>query len=285
MASVFVNSAMTEHAESSAFHLSNYFMTSAHFASSIPRSLSTLEAPTTMADKAETKDDTIDDTDILEELERESKEWNKDTEIDRIMQAFKLNAYEVLDLLPGVPDKDIKICYRKKSLLIHPDKTKNSQAPDAFDRLKKAESDLMDEKKRKFLDEAISDARELIMREKKWNVDSDELKTEWFLRELWPQKTKHVLVEAELRKQRQRKAQMREEGRQQRKEDEEIAERKRKREAEQRWDDSRENRVNSWRDFQKAGAPSIKGGANVGADVGANGEEGKKKKKKMKVLG
>ena len=70
----------------------------------------------------------------------------KDSEIDRILKAFKLDAYAVLDLKPGVPESDIKKCYRVKSLLIHPDKTSNPQAPDAFDRLKKAQTVLMDEK-------------------------------------------------------------------------------------------------------------------------------------------
>ncbi len=86
--------------------------------------------------------------------------------------------YAVLDLHPGVPESDIKITYRKKSLLIHPDKTKNPRAPDAFDRLKKAQTELMDEKKRAILDEAIADARMLLIRENKWTVDSPELKTD-----------------------------------------------------------------------------------------------------------
>lgn len=229
-----------------------------------------------MTDKGHTNGDTaVDDSKIFDDLERESKEFDKDAEIERIMQAFKLNAYEVLDLLPGVPDSDIKICYRKKSLLIHPDKTKNPQAPDAFDRLKKAESDLMDEKRRELLDESIADARRLVMRDQKWTVDSEELRGEWFLKTLWPEKIRRVIVDEELRRQKQAKAQLREEGRQQRKEDEEIAERKRKREAEQKWEDSRDTRISSWRDFQKVGksGPTVEGGA------------GPKKKKKVKPLG
>ena len=215
----------------------------------------------------------VDDSKLFEDLERESKEFDKDTEIARINNAFRLNAYEILDLLPGVPDSDIKICYRKKSLLIHPDKTKNERAPDAFDRLKKAQDELLDEKHRARLDEAIADARQLILREKKWTVDSPELQEEEFLKKLWPAKTKWVLMDNELRRQRQAKAQMREEGRQQRKEDEEIAERKRKREDEQKWEATRDTRINSWRDFQK------------GLNGGTGEHGGKKKKKKMKPIG
>jgi len=95
-----------------------------------------------MTSKPEKADDDID---ALEALESEEKEYLKDAEIDRILKAFRLDAYAVLDLQPGVPESDIKKCYRVKSLLIHPDKTKNPLAPDAFDRLKKAQTELMDE--------------------------------------------------------------------------------------------------------------------------------------------
>ncbi|CAG8152307.1 unnamed protein product [Penicillium salamii] len=209
-----------------------------------------------------------EDQDIFDSLEREASDFNKDAEIDRIRKAFTLDAYAVLDLQPGVPEKDIKIQYRKKSLLIHPDKTKNPAAPDAFDRLKKAQTALLDEKQRTYLDECIADARRLLIRELKYTVDSPELKTEEFKVE-WRKKTVWVLLEEEARRRRQLKAQMQEEGREQRKEDEEIEARKRKREHDKKWEDTREERIGSWRDFQKERK---------------TGDE-KKKKKKMKVLG
>jgi DnaJ family protein C protein 8 len=181
------------------------------------------------------------------------------------------NSYAVLGLKPGVPESDIKIAYRKKSLLIHPDKTRNPQAPDAFDRLKKAQTELMDEKHRQTLDEAIADARMLLIRENKWTVDSPELKTEDFEKK-WADKTKFVLIENEQRRRRQVKAQMREEGREQRKEDEEVEARKRKRQHEQDWEATRDQRIDSWRQFQKK-----KSGDGDASD--------KKKKKKLKPIG
>jgi len=208
-----------------------------------------------------------EESDALDAIEKEAKEYDKDAEIDRILKAFKLDAYAVLDLQPGVPDSDIKIVYRKKSLLIHPDKTKNPQAPEAFDRLKKAQSALMDEKQRKQLDECIADARQLLMREHKYTVDSEEMKTEEFKQE-WRRKTVQVLVDAEARRRRQMKAQMQEEGRAKAKEDVELEERKRKRDHEKDWDSTREQRIDSWREFQKGGKKTGEG-----------------KKKKMKVLG
>lgn len=159
--------------------------------------------------------------------------------------------------------------YRKKSLLIHPDKTRNPRAPEAFDRLKKAQTELMDEKHRAALDEAIADARMLLLRENKWTVDSEELKTERFAR-MWREKTKFVLIENEHRRRRQAKAQMREEGREQRRQEEELEERKRKRQHEQEWEATRDQRIDNWRQFQKSKAG---GGTET------------KKKKKMKPIG
>lgn len=205
-----------------------------------------------------------DEKEALADLDREANEYVKDAEISRILNAFKLDAYAILDLQPGVPESDIKIQFRKKSLLIHPDKTKNPQAPDAFDRLKKAQAELSDEKKRERLDEAIADARMLLIRERKWTVDNPELKTDEFARD-WREKTKEVLIDNELRRRKQLKAQLAEEGREMRKAEKEIEERKRKRENEVAWEETRENRISSWRDFQKGG--------------------GKKKKKKVQPLG
>jgi DnaJ family protein C protein 8 len=122
----------------------------------------------------------------------------------------------------------------------------------------------MDEKHRERLDEAIADARMLLIRENKWTVDSEEVKTEKFAKD-WREKTKMVLIDNEHRRRRQVKAQMQEEGREQKKADEELEARKRKREHEQSWESTRDQRIGSWRDFQKGGE--------------------KKKKKKAKPIG
>jgi DnaJ family protein C protein 8 len=188
-----------------------------------------------------------------------------------IRSVFSLDAYAVLDLQPGVPESDIKKVYRAKSLLIHPDKTKNELAPDAFDRLKKAQIVLLDEKLRAELDENIADARMLLMREKKLTADDEETRGEEFAKE-WRQKVIWVIRDNEMRKQRQQKAAMREEGRAQRKEDEEIKERKRKREQDEAWEKTRDTRINSWREFAQGKKPEAADGT-------------KKKKKKVKALG
>lgn len=128
---------------------------------------------------------------------------------------------------------------------------------------------LMDEKERARLDEAIADARTLLMREHKLTVDSPEMRDmPAELKVAWRKKTMEVLVDNELRRRKQVKAQMQEEGREQRRQDEEDEVRKRKRDHDKDWEATRDNRIGSWRDFQ------------------AKGKEGEgKKKKKMKVLG
>jgi len=180
--------------------------------------------------------------------------------------------YAVLDLQPGVPESEIKVCYRKTSLLIHPDKTSNPSAPEAFDRLKKAQTELMDEKARARLDECIADARMLLMRERKLTVDSPEVKDpDAEFRTAWRKKTVEVLVDNEARRRKQVKAQMQEEGREQKKADEEIETRKRRREHEVAWEQTRDGRIGSWRDFQQG--------------KGKEGGGETKKKKKVKVIG
>ena len=208
---------------------------------------------------------------------------SQDSEISRILSAFRLDAHSVLNLQPGVPLSTITKTYRTLSLLIHPDKTTNPSAPDAFDRLKKAQTELSDDKARARLDECIADARFLLMREHGWTVDSEELRTEAFRRE-WREKTKFVLVEAEARRRRQVKGQLREEGREMVRVEAEVEGRKRKREWEQKWEESREGRVGSWREFAKKG----KGGEaekEKGRDDVVGVERKVKKKSKLKVLG
>ncbi|VVT53795.1 uncharacterized protein SAPINGB_P003753 [Magnusiomyces paraingens] len=189
-----------------------------------------------------------DDVDAL--LAKEASEHTKDSEIDRILNAFPLDAYSVLDLQPGVSPSDIKNTYRKKSLLIHPDRTKNPRAPDAFDRLKKAETALADEETRTALDSAFTDARRILIRERRWTIHDPRLTSDEFLVD-WRRKTQEVLVETELRKRKRAKAQLEEEGRLKREHEREVEERRLKREQDRAWEDSRDTRVKQWRDFRK----------------------------------
>ncbi|KAK9384067.1 uncharacterized protein V2V93DRAFT_320135 [Kockiozyma suomiensis] len=190
-----------------------------------------------------------DEIDTL--LSRESATLSRDREIDRILHCFQLDSYSILDLLPGCTTSDIRAQYRRKSLLIHPDKTTNPNAPDAFNRLKRAEAELTDDAKRALLDEAFTDARKLVLKDRGWTTSHPEITSEEFIA-AWRQRTKHVLVDSELRRRKLAKVAMREEGREREKQESEIEERKRKREQQQKWEETRDERINNWRSYTKS---------------------------------
>ncbi|CCO30816.1 J domain-containing protein spf31 [Rhizoctonia solani AG-1 IB] len=99
-------------------------------------------------------------TDELDKLlSREASAFQRDVEVDRILKAFKLSPYEILGLDTTCTPADIKKRYRHLSLFIHPDKATHPRATDAFDLLKKAEADLMDQTKRDELDAVMLEAR------------------------------------------------------------------------------------------------------------------------------
>jgi len=119
----------------------------------------------------------------------------------------------------------------------------------------------------------------LIIRERKWTVDSPELKEAQFLKKDWPEKVKDVLIDNEMRRRKQATAAMREEGRLARQQAEEDEKRKSDMDAKKAWEQSRDERIGSWRDFQK--------GAKRKIEASAEGDKkpSKPKVKKLKVLG
>lgn len=83
-------------------------------------------------------------SDLEKVLYLEEAGLNKDNEIQRILDVYEFDYFAVLDIQEVDIDpedllKTVKRVYRKKTLLIHPDKTSNPAAPAAFARLKKAE--------------------------------------------------------------------------------------------------------------------------------------------------
>ncbi|CAM9016916.1 unnamed protein product [Wickerhamomyces anomalus] len=96
--------------------------------------------------------DTID-----ADLNSQELSLKRDKEIERIISAFTLDPYQILELdhenASTLTSIQIKKQYRAKSLLIHPDKTTNPDAPKAFNILKKAESNLQDQDFKSHIDE------------------------------------------------------------------------------------------------------------------------------------
>ncbi|KAG8755851.1 hypothetical protein FRC14_003613 [Serendipita sp. 396] len=202
-------------------------------------------------------------------LNRELTAVSRDVEVDRILRAFKLNPYDILDIDPSASPEEIKKRYKQLSLLIHPDKATHPKAQDAFDILKKAENDLSDKDKRENLDATIKQARiELLKSLNLPPSTKDDHAKITSLSPPWSQqmreKTKALLIDEELRKRRAAKLAMANEGREAQQKDEEVASRKRKAEDDKIWEESREERVGSWRNF-------------------ASSSTGNKKRKKNKV--
>ncbi|KAL0574991.1 DnaJ subfamily C member 8 [Marasmius crinis-equi] len=203
---------------------------------------------------AATTTTTNDDKDIEKLLSREASAFQRELEVERILKAFKLNPYDILDLDETCTPDDIKRKYRQLSLFIHPDKTPHERAPEAFDLLKKAETDLSDKTKREELDAVINQARIMVL--KALSLPSSTPPDDAELKNLEPPfkarlraQSKELLIDEELRRRKAIKMNLANEGLEARKKDEEVASKKRKAEEEKQWEEGREQRVDSWRSF------------------------------------
>ncbi|KAF9223775.1 DnaJ-domain-containing protein [Gyrodon lividus] len=205
------------------------------------------------------------DLELDQLLSREASAFQRELEVERILKAFKLNPYDILDLDDTAKPEDIKRKYRQLSLFIHPDKTPHPRAPDAFDFLKKAEAELSEPAKRAELDATIASARSTLLRSlslppnltdddpRVKNLASDPtmmaqgLTTPW--KTMLKEKIKEVLIDEEVRRRKAIKMNLANEGLEARKKEEEVASRKRKAEEDKAWEETRESRVDSWRSF------------------------------------
>ncbi|KAH7884452.1 DnaJ domain-containing protein [Phlebopus sp. FC_14] len=208
---------------------------------------------------------TVVDAELEQLLSREASAFQRELEVERILKAFKLNPYDILDLTENAKPDDIKRRYRQLSLFIHPDKTPHPRAPDAFDLLKKAESELSDTAKRTELDATIASARTTLLRsltlpvtltdddpKLKYLADDPNMKaqgltTPW--RIMLKEKIKELLIEEEVRRRKAIKMNLANEGLEARKKEEEVVAKKRKAEEDKAWEETRETRVDSWRSF------------------------------------
>lgn len=123
----------------------------------------------------------------------------------------------------------------------------------------------MDEHKRADIDQTIADARRILIREDRLDTSDPLLSTYEFKLRIRA-KAKEILINEELRRRRARALASKAQGEEEKKIDEEAEKRKRKLEEQKKWEDSRDERVHGWRQFQK-------------------GPTKKKKKPKLEVLG
>merc|ERR1711904_477219 len=81
-----------------------------------------------------------------------------DYEISRILNAFKLNPYEKLNLHFDCSLSDVRTKFRKLSLIIHPDKTRHSKANEAFETIRNAQDEILELALRDVLKEQNKDS-------------------------------------------------------------------------------------------------------------------------------
>ncbi|KAI8323651.1 DnaJ-domain-containing protein [Martensiomyces pterosporus] len=206
------------------------------------------------------------DKEIERLLKQEETQLSRQQEVERVLSASTLDPFDILQVAHTCTPSEIKVAYRIRSRLIHPDKTDHEKAREAFEKLKKAETELMDDEKRKSITAMMDEAKRELAAE--WRAqtasgarkqdEADESSEEF--RKAALAKYKAIMVDIEWRRRQKLKQEMAAEGAAATKREESAKEVKRKRDADKAWEDGREARVNSWRSFQASSKGKKKDG-------------------------
>eukprot|EP00898_Chlorokybus_atmophyticus_P004131 jgi/Chlat1/4719/Chrsp30S04767 len=211
-----------------------------------------------------------DDEALLNEFMKEMREVDRENEVHRqvtdiVLSAFKLNPYEHLGLKFTATPDEIKQQYRKVSLMIHPDKCKAPGAKEAFAAVAKAQTELLDDALRAGSTDiattliGVSGVHVVLLT---LQLQQTEAKEKWEqsddFHEKWKLKARDILANTEWRRRKLTQRISEEEGRLKKEEEETREDWKRKREHEAAWENTRENRVGSWRDFMTKGSKTRK---------------------------
>ncbi|GFR06840.1 dnaJ homolog subfamily C member 8 [Trichonephila clavata] len=201
----------------------------------------------------------------VKEIEKRDSVLTPKQQIDRLLRPgstyFNLNPFEVLQLEPETSIEDLKKQYRRLSILVHPDKNPNDRdrAQQAFDIVNKAYKCLEDDTQRAKALEIVEEAKgrtDMMIEEKRkkqkkagkgTKVDEDD-----------PVKYKHAIyvltmkLFADLERKRRQTEERNMEDRKRKRETEIEEEEKKKidKEWQKNYEESRDNRINSWKAFQ-----------------------------------
>jgi DnaJ family protein C protein 8 len=193
----------------------------------------------------------------------------KDREIERVLNCCPWDYYSILEINPLKKDiqlqNQIKRTYRKKTLLIHPDKVSNPNAPHAFDRLKKAELVLsfdipeseseiesQDDTSKLYINEKkrllaiYNDAENRLLRSKKI-IQGDTYSEENYKQIL--QIVTEILNEEIKQEEIERNFQQQQEAKKMAEHKKVQQERELKKKLANKWEDERDIRVNNWRSY------------------------------------
>ncbi|XP_060527321.1 dnaJ homolog subfamily C member 8 [Cylas formicarius] len=208
----------------------------------------------------------------VKEIEKRDSVLTPKQQIERLLRPGStyrnLNPFEVLQVEPDTPLEEIKKKYRRLSILVHPDKNQDDaeRAQQAFEAVNKAWKTLENEESRKKCMDIIEEAvgrTDLMLAEKRKKAKKDGKST---IPEDDPEKYKHAVyvltmkLFADLERKRRELADRDQEERK-RKREQEIEEeenQKAQKEWQKNFEESRQNRVNSWQNFQAKGKSSAK---------------------------
>ncbi|KAL1139863.1 hypothetical protein AAG570_006840 [Ranatra chinensis] len=208
----------------------------------------------------------------VKEIEKKDSVLTPKQQIDRLLRPgstyFNLNPFEVLQIDPDVAIDEVKKKYKRLSILVHPDKNQDDpeRAQQAFEIVNKAWKTLENEETRKKCMEVIEEAKgrtDLMIEEKK-KRQKKEGKETW-VEEDNPEKYKHAVYVMTMKlfadmERRRRELEIRDTEERKRKREAEIEEEEKakiQKEWQKNFEESRQNRVDSWKAFQ-AGTSSQK---------------------------
>ncbi|KAK7077552.1 DnaJ (Hsp40), subfamily C, member 8 [Halocaridina rubra] len=202
----------------------------------------------------------------LKETEERDSVLTPKQQIDRLLRPgssyANLNPFEVLQIDPKTPLEDIKKKFRRMSILVHPDKNQDDseRAQKAFDEVTKAwrclENDITRQKCLDIVEEAeaivlkrVEERKKQLKREGKDSA-VDEDAPEKMKRSVYVQ-TMKLFADMERKRRKQEDRDQEERKRKRETEIEEEEKKKADKEWQKNFEESRADRVNSWKDFQK----------------------------------
>uniref|UniRef100_R4G5E9 Putative molecular chaperone dnaj superfamily n=3 Tax=Rhodnius TaxID=13248 RepID=R4G5E9_RHOPR len=204
----------------------------------------------------------------VKEIEKRDSVLTPKQQIDRLLRPgstyFNLNPFEVLQVDPDVTLEDAKKKYRRLSILVHPDKNQDDpeRAQQAFEIVNKAWKTLENDDSRKKCMDVIEEARgrtDLMIEEKRKRQKKEGKGSA--VEEDDPAKYKHAVYVMTMKlfadmERKRRDLEIRDAEERKRKREAEIEEEeaaKLDKEWQKNFEESRQNRVDSWKAFQAGG--------------------------------
>ncbi|KAL0614154.1 DnaJ-like protein subfamily C member 8, partial [Plecturocebus cupreus] len=201
----------------------------------------------------------------VKQIEKRDSVLTSKNQIERLTRPgssyFNLNPFEVLQIDPEVTDEEIKKRFRQLSILVHPDKNQDDadRAQKAFEAVDKAYKLLLDQEQKKRALDVIQAGKEYVehtVKERKKQLKKEGKPTiveeddpELFKQAVYKQ-TMKLFAELEIKRKEREAKEMHERKRQREEEIEAQEKAKREREWQKNFEESRDGRVDSWRNFQ-----------------------------------